>query len=244
VNLFCVHDCILSCSQADPINASLYNGVENPGGNVELESSDNSISIIPNSAEKTVDLIAKATGKVSTGLVTFQDVRAGEFRSSPPIAHGLDVNYVGIVMAVEHKLEQTPSPAVFMGDLEVLDGAFREIPFFPLMVAAYLSNSLEFFIFLRDRRNEEDQTLVTWQVRWWAIPKTLDQPDVTVPPLRPGVVRFPGEFLRFRVMMRPGITVQELASELRVEPSEVQPELDRLRDAGRIRVEGKRLFPQ
>jgi hypothetical protein len=24
VNLFCVHDCILSCSQADPINASLY----------------------------------------------------------------------------------------------------------------------------------------------------------------------------------------------------------------------------
>jgi hypothetical protein len=25
VNLFCVHDCILSCSQADPINASLYN---------------------------------------------------------------------------------------------------------------------------------------------------------------------------------------------------------------------------
>lgn len=177
--------------------------------------------------------------KVSTGLIVFQDVGGGESRFPPPIAHGLDVNYVAIVMAVELDVG-----FVAMGDLDEFG------PTLPLLVALYNPNdtNLQFSIALQDRRDpnqppDPDRPLVTWRVRWWAIPKTLDQPDVTVPPPpSPGVARFPREFLRFRVMMRPGITVRELASDLGVEPSEIQPELDRLLEAGRIRVEGERLF--
>ncbi|MGH8563221.1 MAG: DUF6519 domain-containing protein [Gammaproteobacteria bacterium] len=182
--------------------------------------------------------------KVSTGLIVFQDVPAGGFRVSPPIAHGLDVNYVAIVMAVEFDTGQgtEQGSVVTMGDLDEFP-LTSNFPF-PLLVAFYNPNDtdLQFSIFLEDRRNEDDM-LFTWRVRWWAIPKTLDQPDVTVPPPSTGVAPFPGEFLRFRLMMRPGMTVRELASDLRVDPSVIQPELDRLREAGRIRVEGERLFP-
>jgi hypothetical protein len=40
--------------------------------------------------------------KISTGLVVFPDVPAGDTRFSPPITHGLDMNYVAIVMALEY----------------------------------------------------------------------------------------------------------------------------------------------
>jgi DNA-binding MarR family transcriptional regulator len=178
--------------------------------------------------------------KVSTGLVVFQDVRAGEFRESPPIAHGLDVNYVAIIMAVEMFIfEPRPGDFVFIGDVSIASS------FFPSMVAMYDPNdpSKEFSIVLKDRVPVGGKSPPsTWQIRWWAIPKTLDQPDVTVPPPPGGEFPPPGKFLLAQLIMRPGITVQELAENLRVEPSEIQPELDRLREAGRIRVEGERLF--
>jgi DNA-binding transcriptional ArsR family regulator len=105
-------------------------------------------------------------------------------------------------------------------------------------MAAYNPNdpNRDFFIALKDRRLTGNRR--PWSVRWWAVPKTLDQPDVTVPPGE----FLPREFLLARLFMSPGITVRELASDLRVEPSVIQPELDRLREAGQIRVEGERLF--
>lgn len=171
---------------------------------------------------------------VSTGRVIFENVRPGEFRITPEpgIPHGLDVNDVAIVMAVEGLLPETGEPIVIMGNL-------TEFSLGPSLVAAYIPNNKEFRIALLDRRPGESPPF-TWVIRWWAIPKTLDQPDVTIP--GPGVAPFPGVFLRFRLMMTPGITVRDLASDLRVEPSVIQPELDRLLAAGRIRVEGERLF--
>jgi hypothetical protein len=177
--------------------------------------------------------------KVSTGLVIFEGVQAGERRFSPLISHGLGVNYVAIVMAQE-VVGLGGRPMVIMGD------RIEEGPSFsPELTAHYEPDdpNMQFLIFLHDRRPVagEPQPL-NWQIRWWAIPKTLDRPDVTVPPPAPGVARFPGEFLLALLIMRPGITVRELASDLKVEPSVIQPELDRLREAGRIRVDGERLF--
>src|SRR5205823_12688150 len=132
--------------------------------------------------------------------------QAGERRSSRPIAHGLDVNDVAIIMAVEVSFAVEGDqfgPFVYMGDLEILQDIFG--PFFPapLMLAAYDPNnpSKEFEITLKDRRPVGSPPLPTLPIRWWAIPKTLDQPDVTVPP---GEVP-PTEFLLARLFMSPGI---------------------------------------
>lgn len=169
--------------------------------------------------------------QVSTGLVIFQDVRAGELRVSSPIKHGLDVNYVAIVMAVELK------SLVYMGDLAEF------LPEFPSIAAAYDPNNpnREFLIGLRDRRPVVGEPLpFTWMIRWWAIPKTQDQPDVVVPREGP---RFAREFLLARLIMRPGMTVGDLALDLRVEPSVIRPELDLLLAERRISMgEGERLF--
>ena len=56
--------------------------------------------------------------KVSTGLVIFEEVQPGESRSSPPIAHGLDVNYVAIVMAHEFVFQERQPNSVDMGDVD------------------------------------------------------------------------------------------------------------------------------
>ena len=121
--------------------------------------------------------------KVSTGLVIFQDVGPGDSRPSPLIPHGLGVNYVAIVMAVELPSSFEPiflPGVVHMGDLDVAP-LFNTIP--PLMLASYDPNDPNkvFKITLQDRR-PAGSLPATWQVRWWAIPKTLDQPNVTVSP--------------------------------------------------------------
>jgi DNA-binding transcriptional ArsR family regulator len=147
------------------------------------------------------------------------------------------------------KITRLPWEYVFQELLEeplyVIINVFAEpASFFPLLTAPLLTalydpnnQAKQFFISLKDRRDVEEAS-TTWRVRWWAIPKTLDRPEV----IARGKVSLPREFLLARLIMSPGITVRELASDLRVEPSVIQPELDRLREAGRIRVEGERLF--
>jgi hypothetical protein len=117
--------------------------------------------------------------KVATGLVIFQAVLPGESRVSPLIPHGLGVNYVAIVMAVEF------SESITMGELARTSPG-QNTGLAPLLTASYRPDnpSMQFIISLQDRRRAGEGTEVTWPVRWWAIPKTLDQPDVIVP--RPG----------------------------------------------------------
>ena len=118
---------------------------------------------------------------MATGLVIFEDVSPGDFRISPPIAHQLGVNYVAIVMALENMpgVEEDPTFTVLMGD----QAAASEQS--PVMIAIYDPNDpqQQFQIFFIDRRDDDEEgNEETFSVRWWAIPKTLDRPDVRVPP--------------------------------------------------------------
>jgi hypothetical protein len=125
--------------------------------------------------------------KVATGLVIFENVRPGEVRTSPPIAHQLGVNYVAIVMALENIPDiDDPLFTVVMGDQDA--GSEPDDPFIPLLIAHYDPNDpqRQFHITLVDQRDEEQEGPAnTLSVRWWAIPKTLDRPDVRVPPVSP-----------------------------------------------------------
>jgi hypothetical protein len=125
--------------------------------------------------------------KVATGLVIFENVRPGEERTSPPIAHQLGVNYVAIVMALENIPDiDDPLFTVVMGDQSA--GNEPDDPFIPLLIAHYDPNDpqRQFHITLVDQRGDEQEGPEnTLSVRWWAIPKTLDQPDVRVPPVSP-----------------------------------------------------------
>jgi hypothetical protein len=125
--------------------------------------------------------------KVATGLVIFENVSPGEVRTSPPIAHQLGVNYVAIVMALENIPDiDDPLFTVVMGDQDA--GGEPDDPFIPLLIAHYDPNDpqLQFHITLVDQRDEgQEGPEGTFSVRWWAIPKTLDRPDVRVPPVSP-----------------------------------------------------------
>jgi hypothetical protein len=124
--------------------------------------------------------------KVATGLVIFENVRPGEERTSPPIAHQLGVNYVAVVTALENIPDiENPIFTVVMGDLTAGNS---EDSFIPQIVAHYDPNDpqRQFRITLVDQRGDEpEENEATFSVRWWAIPKTLDQPDVRVPPVSP-----------------------------------------------------------
>jgi hypothetical protein len=125
--------------------------------------------------------------KVTTGLVIFENVRPGEDRTSPPIAHQLGVNYVAIVMALENIPDiDDPLFTVVMGDQSA--GNEPDDPFIPLLIAHYdpTDPQRQFHITLVDQRDDaQEGPENTLSVRWWAIPKTLDQPDVRVPPVSP-----------------------------------------------------------
>jgi hypothetical protein len=125
--------------------------------------------------------------KVATGLVIFENVRPGEVRTSPPIAHQLGVNYVAIVMALENIPDiDDPLFTVVMGDQDA--GSEPDDPFIPLLIAHYDPDDpqRQFHITLVDQRDDgQEGPANTLSVRWWAIPKTLDRPDVRVPPVSP-----------------------------------------------------------
>ena len=202
-----------------------------------LTSNDNSVQIVPNTAAKTIDLSIQTGASsfaVATGVVVFQDMRpnatnvSGDIRPDLPSFQSMDG--VAIVMAVE--LEKS----VFMGDLDSIDPTA-----FPLTIATYPLGSPSFRIIIRDRRQRVDN-LFTWRIRWWAIPATVVMPDVEVP--RPDD-RFviPGELILPRIMVRRGITLDQLAEELAVEPNLLQPELERLVAEGRIQKRQNKFFP-
>jgi len=149
-----------------------------------LTSTDNSVTITPNTAAKTIDLAVNqaptGTGiAVPTGSVIFQKVRPGELRSSPDIEFGInwqpeEGQYAAIVLALELREE------VFIGDLELVQPT-REFQA-PLMMATYKPGNKVFQITVQDQRTE-GRGARDYQVRWWAIPRTeVRTPPVEVPP--------------------------------------------------------------
>ena len=124
----------------------------------------------------------------STGRVIFEKVTPGASDAfpllSPLIPHGLDVNNVAIILALE--ADPGRNPSVVMGDLDAFNFIADIPPFdrrpFPVLMATTIDPNRRFTITLKDLRDQGGPQ--TWVVRWWAIPKALDQPDVIVP--RPG----------------------------------------------------------
>lgn len=201
---------------------------------------DKTVKTVQDALNMLCKMVSQIGGEVSTGLVIFQNMKGGETRVSPTIAHGFKkVDYVAIIMALEIQVKQTPSlsHSVVMGDL---DSSFSESP---LMVAHYTPTATVFSITLKDRRRDASER--TWRVRWWAIPRTQIMGDVSVNPPSSEEVRYPGEFLLSAVAMNPGVKVTRLAEDLRIALSAIQPELNRLREEGRIRIdENGKLFSQ
>ena len=118
----------------------------------------------------------------------------------------------------------------------------------PLMWAL-AGNGNTFVIMVQDRRRGQTAPppSISIIVRWWAIPKTLEQGDLHVPPLPPpppGQVTFPEDFVVTRIIMGPGIGIDHLAEELKVQPQVLEVLLNKLVEGGRIRIDQGRLFPR
>jgi hypothetical protein len=149
------------------------NNVQNVNGNVQLVSTDSSVTITPSTTANTIDLVVNQAPSgngiaVPTGSVIFRDMRPEELRSSPDIR--FDINwqpdegqYAAIVLALEFNEEE-----VFIGDLEILlQRDFQA----PLMMATYKPGNGVFQIAVKDQRTREEIP-IDYQVRWWAIPRT------------------------------------------------------------------------
>ena len=189
------------------------------------------------------ELIISAIGgkglDVPTGLVVFENMAAQDERTSPAISHGLEADFVAIIMALETRLRDRR--LVHTGDLTELS------PAIPAMIAVYTPLEGTFRILLKDRRESpppRDPRLLTYNVRWWAIPKTRDVTTVQVPAPAPDSPRFSNEHLLSRLMINPGRSMQDFASDLRVELDKIEPQLRRLREDNMIRMEDDKLFPQ
>jgi hypothetical protein len=199
-----------------------------------LTSTDNSVSITPNAAAKTIDLSVQTGASsftVATGVVIFQDMLPSQFNTSPEIRPNLpSMDGVAIIMAVE--LEKM----TYMGDL---DGITPNV--FPATIATCPLGSPSFRIRIRDRRQGGDN--FTWRIRWWAIPSTVVMPDIEVP--NPPDNRFviPEELVLPRIVLKPGITLDGLVEELGVEAALLEPALEQLVAEGRIQRRRDRFFP-
>jgi hypothetical protein len=185
---------------------------------------------------------------VSSGRVIFRDMKGlGEIRQSPPIKHGLQERHIAIVLALEFGSEDPQDKNGFrvIGDTDAFPPPTLESP----LLWAVHSNATpdQFVITLQDRRpfgrTENPPPSVTFIVRWWALPKTLEQGDINVPPPTSQELPFPDDFLVGRIAMRPGIRSADLADELKVSPDNLAAPLTRLESAGRIRNTQGRLFP-
>jgi hypothetical protein len=188
---------------------------------------------------------------VSSGRVIFESMRGlGEIRQSPPINHGLQEEHIAFVLALEFGSEdpQVRNGFRVMGDTAYFPPLPEEGP---LMWAVHTNETPDqFVIYLQDRRpfgrTENAPGEVSFIVRWWAIPKTLERGDIRAPrpPTEPEVP-FPEDFIVGRIAVRPGLRIEYLADELEVQAEVLKVPLDKLLEAGRIRIdEAGRYYPQ
>ena len=209
------------------------------------------VSITPGALANELIIAAAGGGTaidVPSGRVIFLRMNGlGEIRESPPIDHGLRAEHIAIVLALELGPEGINRFRV-MGDTDAFPPPTQAGSESPLMWAVHADATPELFrIILQDRRpfgrSEDPPPPIDFVIRWWAIPKTVDRDDVPVPP-NDDRVSVPDDFLVGGITLRPGITINNLAAELRVERAEIEEQLQRLAEAGRIRIDpGERLFP-
>ena len=214
-----------------------------PGANIEiaLGAQSNELVISATGNETVLD--------ISSGRVIFEDMNGlDEIRQSPSIQHNLRAEHIAIVLALELGSREPQDRNGFrvMGDTAFFPPPTQESP---LMWAVHSNTTPDqFVIILQDRRpfgqTEDPPPPVTLIVRWWAIPKTQELGDLIALPPSPLP---PEDFVVGRIVMRPGIRIDDLAQELlgvNVTPDEFRELLERLQNEGRIRIEQDRLFPQ
>jgi hypothetical protein len=184
---------------------------------------------------------------VSSGRVIFEGMSGlGEISQSPPIKHGLEAKHIAIVLALEIGSEdpQENNAVRVMGDT-----AYLSLQESPLMWAVHTNATPDqFVIILQDRRQfhgDDPPAESSLIVRWWAIPKTLEQGDIHAPPPPEQAAPVLDDFVIVRIAMRPGIRINPLAQELEVQPEALGVVLDRLVQAGRIRrdEQGRHFLP-
>jgi hypothetical protein len=183
---------------------------------------------------------SKTALNVSSGRVIFENMTGnGEIRASPFINHGLQEEHIAFILALEFDSIRV------MGDTAYLH-VFnpQESPLYPLMWAWHFTPD-RFFIVVQDRRQgvAAPPPPFSFIVRWWAIPKTLEQGDIYAPP--PDEEEpIPESSVLVRIAMNPGIGINDLAVELEVQQEALGVLLNRLVEAGRIRIDQGQLFLQ
>lgn len=185
---------------------------------------------------------------VPSGLVVFQNMNAGETRTSNDIPHGVGAGHVAIMLA--RQFAPNDDSQVYSGDLTEF---FSDTP---LMMASYMRNFASFRITIRDRRRTESPPRQqSYYIRWWAvqsnyeselrIAETADNQRLTSDAAgSPG--RTTGHLsadVQFLVMETPGITLKALAKASGVSVQELEPELDSLVRGGLIAAVGSKYFP-
>ena len=195
---------------------------------------------------KHFDNLVELSRRVSSGRVIFQDMHGqDEIRQSEPIKHGLQEKHIAIILSMEFgskgNIEDTNAFRV-MGDT----GYFPVSPehHTPLMWAVH-TNAMpdEFVIILQDRRPRAQEPLpgVSFIVRWWAIPKDIEQDDTNVGPSRK--LQFPpDDFIVGFIAMYPNIKFDILAGEFGIQDEQIKnafyKQLIKLVDGGRIKRDG------
>ncbi|HEX8749240.1 MAG TPA: hypothetical protein VF717_18835, partial [Pyrinomonadaceae bacterium] len=192
------------------------------------------VTVTDEAAQNRVNINIPQSGRVSSGLVRFLEVRAGTLRQSEFIDHLQGANPCAIILSLAMEANAETGEKDLFGDIGVL-GAL------PALVAYNSISDKAFKIGVKDRRSREDQQTVTYTVRWWAIPKNLDAPLLVVE-APPDINLATEEAVRFNLAVNPGIKREDLAGTLGIEASEVDTHINNLRTAGKINVVGNRIF--
>jgi hypothetical protein len=120
-----------------------------------------------------IDIPGAQAGKVTTGLMFFNNMSAGEVRTSPFISHGLEADLVAFIVGLEDAVDS----AIF-GDLDLFDpGNPPAAPKIGVFRAPTPSRKFRITV----RQGGKDSQ---YNVRWWAIPMTQDEGRLNVPPVR------------------------------------------------------------
>jgi uncharacterized protein DUF6519 len=159
---------------------------------------------------------SKTAINVSSGRVIFENMTGeGEVRQSPWIRHGLHEKHIAIVLALDFGPEEPEDTnrIHILGDTSYLSFNPPLNGPVPLMWAFHLMAAPEqFLIVLQDRRPRgpvggPPLPSVSFIVRWWAIPKTLEQGDLRAPPLPPQEERFPENIVVDGITLHTGIRI-------------------------------------
>ncbi|HEX8144700.1 MAG TPA: hypothetical protein VF553_19180 [Pyrinomonadaceae bacterium] len=233
---------------ADEINVAGLSGVlqdaqkvqvQDEGTNIaarpKLNFAGQGVTVTDDAAQNRVNINIPQGSRVSTGQVKFQAMGGGETRFSPVINHGFGTDECALVFAMVTVTDS--GPLDFFGDLAHIETN-------PLIFGLSVPGAGTFYIMVVDRRVRNQAEPMDYTIRWWAIPRSTDMPDVLVPPRanQPANVRVTEDDIRLSAFIRPGLTQEELAESFGVTPSKIKTQLKSLQESEQIDVVDGKIF--